>query len=481
MSPQLRCRFNMLYVSTPKTIRIKDILTNQASFSPHNYNRVIIDEESSKTVREFLSGEPLKGEEVGSSSYIPQSHKFFVRTKALQQDSFLLDFTKDSIIPILPSKFIDNQLLEHDIIISKDSNIGETIVLDQDYPDFMLSNGLYKLPVNENKYYLLAFLKHPFFKTQLNFLVSRGATIRHAKTLFLDCKIPFPKKNKQAAISEIEKLTKSIIEDEKAIRIKEKAVFDLIDAELNFEKRIKEYKYSLPSVNDIGVTSRIDAGFYCEDYKSKQWLIANYKNGSGTLENWKYDIGRGQNLQVSAIGKSIYSNEKKKNFYTLARPTNLSDFGTVMRYEYLGNQNELSIIQPGDIIFSAEGSIGKCVMFVEPGEKVITNIHGIILNKKDHDTEESGFVCSFLRYLRKIGVLDYISVGGQGGSLAMKYLHEVKIPYFPEEQKSRISQLYHRANTTERADMGILELDDNIKAYKARLNKLLEDILSQQT
>ena len=77
-------------------------------------------------------------------------------------------------------------LKKGDLIISKDSNIGEIIILDKDYPDIMLSGALYKLPVKEEfKYYLLAFVKHDIFREQLDFMVPSGATIRHAKTMFL--------------------------------------------------------------------------------------------------------------------------------------------------------------------------------------------------------------------------------------------------------------------------------------------------------
>ena len=65
----------------------------------------------------------------------------------------MLNLSSDSVIPILPSKFVDLKLREGDLIISKDSNIGETIILDKDYPNHMLSGGLYKLPVDINKYY----------------------------------------------------------------------------------------------------------------------------------------------------------------------------------------------------------------------------------------------------------------------------------------------------------------------------------------
>lgn len=109
-------------------------------------------------------------------------------------------------------------LKEGDIIISKDSNIGEIVILDKDYPNYMLSGALYKLPVAKYKYYLLAFIKHPIFREQLDFMVPKGATIRHAKTLFLDCKIPLPNTHVDETIRFIELLTQAIINKERLIR-----------------------------------------------------------------------------------------------------------------------------------------------------------------------------------------------------------------------------------------------------------------------
>ena len=103
-------------------------------------------------------------------------------------------------------------LKEGDILISKDSNIGETIVLDRDYPKYMISAGIYRLPLTKNKYYIFGLLKSDFFKTQLLFLVSRGTTIKHAKTLFLDCEIPFPnQKNQDDVIRYVESIVLSVI------------------------------------------------------------------------------------------------------------------------------------------------------------------------------------------------------------------------------------------------------------------------------
>ena len=76
----------------------------------------------------------------------------------------------------------------------------------------MLSGALYKLPIKEEtKYYLLAFIKHPIFREQLDFMVPKGSTIRHAKTLFLDCKIPIPNTDKENIMKYVSVLTQSII------------------------------------------------------------------------------------------------------------------------------------------------------------------------------------------------------------------------------------------------------------------------------
>jgi len=196
---------------------------------------------------------------------------------------------------------------------------------------------------------------------------------------------------------------------------------------------------------------------------------------------------------VSAIGRSIYSDEEKPNYYVLVRPTNLSGYGTVTRYEYLGNPEKLSAIAEGDIIFSAEGSVGKCAMFADPKQRLVTNIHGIVLNKKNHDKTESSFVCCFLRYMRMKGILDYISVGGQGGSLAEKYWSSIRIPFLPDDKQQAISRLYFYPQTysnkspslgnLESIDdamnkqMGILQLDRHIKVLKNKINSIVDCIL----
>ena len=436
----------MSYIEIPKAVRIQDILTAKASLSPQRYQRVYFQAKRRKSVRDFLDGKPIKGQEVGSGAYVHRSPKAFVRTKALQPDSFIPQLTGDAIVSILPSSFRSMSLSSGDLIISKDSNVGAVAILDQDYPAHMLSAGLLKLPVNENKSYLFAFLKHELFHNQLAHMVPRGATLRHAKELYLDCEVPLPEPSDEGDVFfYIDSLVQMVIRRERQIRENETEIYSLIEAELTNNQGPDRFKYSNPLIGEISKVGRLDARFYSVDYKRKQFMIANYKNGSGTVEDWGFKLDRGQNLQVSAIGKSIYTSKPKVNYYTLIRPTNLSDYGTVARYEYLGNPRNLSCITDGDIIFSAEGSIGKCMMFVNSSERLVTNIHGIVLSKENYDKEESAFVSCFLRYLRHIGFLDHVSVGGQGGSLAQRYWSEVCIPFFPAEARSRIAKIYYRA------------------------------------
>lgn len=113
----------------------------------------------------------------------------------MQAETYLLDINKESVQNITPMSFINSNLKKGDLLISKDSNVGEIAILDRDYSNTMLCGGIYKLPVIDKKYYLLAFIKNNILRQQIDFLVPRGSTIRHGKTKFLECLIPMPNKN----------------------------------------------------------------------------------------------------------------------------------------------------------------------------------------------------------------------------------------------------------------------------------------------
>ena len=155
---------------------------------------------------------------------------------------------------------------------------------------------------------------------------------------------------------------------------------------------------------------------YSEDFKKQVFRITNYKRGSGSYKELGFGVTRGQNLQISAIGQSIYSQAKKPNFYRLAAPTDISEYRTIEEFRYLGNKKALSLLKQGDVVFGAEGfRKGRVFILADEMEKTITNIHGVIFHPADGDIVKGIFWGCFLGYLRSIGLVDAIGAGGSGG------------------------------------------------------------------
>jgi type I restriction enzyme S subunit len=486
-------------MAVPTNISYNDIFSKK-SFSPNEYKTLFIKNKNVKKVSELFSEEPQKGEEVGSFSYINKSKVFFLRAKTLQENSFLPNLDDlECAVPILPHTFVDSDLRKGDILLSKDSNVGEVVILDRNLPNYMLGGAIFRLKFEKDKlYYIFAFLKSQFFKSQINIMIARGATIKHAGTVWLDAIIPFPNsKNADDIINFIGLLTQATIRKESEIKSKYRKIITIIDDEINDNQLSTKFQYSNPSLNDIRSNSRIDAGLFCQSYKESQFKISNYRLGFNTISQSDFDYKRGQNLQISQIGSSIYTYEYKPNFYKLIRPVSLSYYGTVEQCEYLGNRNELQKLNKGEIIFSAEGTIGKFVVMVEPEVKTITNIHGITFYpKREVDITESIFFGLFLGYLRDKGILDYISVGGQGGSLSGKWNDHIRIPKFGDGKKKELATLYYkdsnyeeeRLNLTnfEEKDIeitkssGIWQLDAQVKKLKQEINRLIDMIIADQ-
>lgn len=491
----------MRYTAVPKEITSSEVLGNQVSFSPAQYKRVIIRNPNLITVRDFLSRELKRsdlGIEVGSINYIKQSPKLFFRTKGLQAHSFLPDVTAESLTPVNPKAFVKQNLKEGDLIISKDSNIGEIIILDQDYPDWMLSGALYKLPVKRWKYYLLAFIKHPCFREQLDILVPLSATIRHAKTRFLECQVPLPNQNQDEVIEYIEVLTKAAINKEREIKRKHHLIQEKIETELADNQRPIQFKYEFPSLDDVSAVNRLDTNLFRPYFRQREFLIKNYSNGFQSIRELEFGISRGQNLQITNIGKSIYSNKHFPNFYTLMLPKFLSRYGTVDEIEYLGNKNKLKTLNKGDLIFGAEGfEKGRSIIITDESSKTITNIHGITLHHRHGNMLLSIFVKCFLDYLRNTGLVDLYAVGGNGGSLAMKYWDIIPFPNFSQDKQTEIAKLYHNADAAIAVDQltvddfiatdnlfnevaGIVELDKTAKKIKARIDEVIDLIVRDE-
>ena len=489
---------NRNYIDTPLFTTLNEIAEKNFTLSARQFKSLQIQNANVKPVSYFLDRELKRsdlGSEVGSECYVDNSPYYFIKTKGLQPESYLLDINKESFVSITPHNFVKMNLKAGDLLISKDSNVGEIIILDKDYPNTMLCGAIYKLPISINKYYLLAFIKNDIFRQQIDFLVPRGSTIRHGKTKFLDCLIPIPNKNKDQTITYVESLMLAIIDKEIAIKNKHNLILDSIQQELEENQKENHFSYFLPSINEIMNLDRMDSSVYSKDFKEKEFLITNYIYGTSSIKELGFDISRGQNLQVSNIGKSIQTDKYVPGYYTLILPKFLTRYGTVSNVEYLGNPNKLKTLKMGDIIFGAEGNEkGRSLVIIEDREMTITNIHGITLNQNTHDLKKGIFIKLFLDYYRSKGMIDAYAVGGNGGSLAIKYWDFLKFPNFPDEKEKEIVRLYYNSVTYNPSNCtidtfnnynknfnetaGVHDLDLAIKYLQKKLDKAINNIIN---
>ena len=247
------------YIDIPIFTTLRDIIDKGYTLSARQYKSLQIKNKNLYPLTYFLDRELQRndlGSEVGGESYIDKSDFLFIKTKALQRESYLLDMTDESVKYMIPQKFINMNLKAGDLLISKDSNVGEIVILEKDYPHAMLCGGIYKLPITKYKYYLLAFIKSDLFRQQIEFVVPRGATIKHGKTKFLDCLIPLPNNNKKSVISYVELLMQAIIKKEIEIRNKYEQILLKIHSELKENQNEEVFIFDFPTIQDIQKTGR---------------------------------------------------------------------------------------------------------------------------------------------------------------------------------------------------------------------------------
>lgn len=483
----------MAYIDIPQEISYKELCDNGGNLSSNIYKKLLMKNTNFKTLGELLERNLTRndlGVEVGSSSYCKNSNFYFLRSKALQEHSFLPEITSESKLCILPQSFVEMNLKENDIIISKDSNIGEVVILEKDYPNTMLSGAMYKLPLNENKFYILAMIKHQIFREQLDFIVPKGATIRHAKQLFLNCKIPFPNHNAKESIKFIELLTKSIIIKERLIKQRHERILSLIESELLANQLPNAFSYAYPSFNELLESSRLDTGIYCEEFKRLDFLIKNYKFGVFYIDEKKIKSG-------STPKQRFIGNE---NFlpYQWITPTHCSDYGLIKINERINILEQPNLTQDC-ILLSRRGDRYKLASAVfyscedcEPAH------HNEGLYKVfDYPKTQLVFMLCFLNVKLMRKYCNFLSTGGTMKALTNEHFLQIPFPNFPQNSQKQIALLYHNENAKldykkctlenfENLDQafyenaGIYELDKSIKHLKNLLYKSIDCLINDK-
>jgi len=489
------------YLRVPREVSFREVSSRDAVWSSSMFRRVVIPNVNVKRVKDLLhfSNPFEKGVEPGSIHYLRSSTHFFIRTKALQDHSYLLYPKGDAITPISPKVFDDPSLADGDILMSKDSNVGECAIVDGDrWRNHMFSGGIVRLYPAADRYYFFAFLKHPIFKIQFQ-PIARGATITHAKTLWLDYLIPFPSQNNsERVIRYVSALMQAIVEKEKAIRDKADLIHEVIQAELESKQKSRQFQYIFPSISDLSSLQRLDAVIYDQEYKSKILLVENYSHGSDTPLQAGFTVTPGPSLEIKIIRTRIDSETYRPNYYTLILPTNISVYGTMNVLPYLGTAKSLPLLKKGDIVFGEAGfQKGRSIVLIDHWTKCTTNAHGLYARRSDGDIQKAIFFRCIFNWYRTMRLIDIMAVGGSGGHFSPEYFDYVRIPKFPEDKQAAIARLYHHVappppdsptldtfmdwHNRWNAKLGIWELDREMKALQCTLSKVQEQIIEGNT
>lgn len=488
----------MTYVVVPKEVKLKYILGNHRSFSPHSLKGIFILNKNTKTLGEIIGEHFSKGKPVSRSSFVKNSGKFLITNSALQNDFLLSRKRESAFISLVPSAFGKPTLTKDSILLALNGNVGQSSYVDiDDVENYTISPWMINFRLEKNNKYLFAFLKSQFFLEQVEFLTPKGAILSNANEKLLNAQIAFPSgKNSEKVTKYVEVLVQSIIDKEKEIQRKNSLIFNLIDKEISENQTKKEFNYNQPKISQLVEFNRINGAFYSKYFKEREFKLLNYSKGVTGIKDLGFKITRGQNLQVTCIGKSIYSDKKIDGFYTLVIPKNISTYGTVLKYEYLGSSKKLKTLKAGDVIFGAEGfEKGRSVVVFEDRNNTITNIHGMTINHSGQNIVLSVFIKCFLDYLRQIELIDLYAVGGNGGSLAQKYWDVIPFPNFPEKKQKEIVKLYYNPVSRKgtqileeytnydrewNQEAGIVQVDESLKKTKERLESVINMIVSDQ-
>lgn len=485
----------MRFVTAPSEISIAHIKESEACLSPSRYTRFIVPEhhrgssfvplDSLVQIREqrtgISKGEWYRYAEIGDISVHDGDVAF----------RWLRGFQVPTSRPAIAET--------GDVLIStvRTYRGGVGLVLDTESP-LITSNAILNLcdvndPGGPDLLYIYAFLRSEFFLEQVWALLNRGLYPRMDRGA-LD-RILIPVSSDIATREWISQLALTIAEKALQIRLRHQLLMHSLLQELTENQKVS----GLPVTGDINihdmiVRGRLDAAIFGREFRAKSQLIEDYTHGHTDLSGAGFTAIRGQNLQVSCIGKSVYSSDQRTGFYRLILPTHISAYGTIAQYQWLGNPRPLEKVQQGDIIFGAEATFRSCVVSDAVEVPTITNIHGIILRSDKASIHQRAVVGAWLRFLGEWGYSEILAAGGQGGSLAFDYLKQLKIPNFPAPVVRRLAEYYtsdpvrepgpasirrfsdwHRQHNPR---MGIWELDREMKELQAELGRAQERVIA---
>jgi hypothetical protein len=467
----------------PKIVKISEILSSELkSISPSNYKKIGIENSYTVPIRDLLQNDSpfIRGSEQGSASYVECSDYSFIRNSNVNKIDYTVDQENSIFIkPIAFSK--EKEIINGDIILSTDANIGDASIFLEDNQTAnrcSISSGLVKLnfKYNVDKFYVLALLRDTYFLEQLDAMTPKGSTIRHAGDRFLNCLIPYTER--EWVMSFISNLSKNISYMER------ESLNKLLDIYKIYDKEFEDISVSksITKFSELQKFGRIDSGFYSEEVKNFFEKLKEY--GDTSLKDLGYKLRRGPNLAKRDLGRSIQTEIYNENYYQLIYPSDISDKGYINKVSYLGAAGEVWFLSKKDILFSAEGNVGKTFAVCNDMIKFTTNFHGMIITplESNVDLANTTLIATFLSYMKHKGIIDKLSVGGQGGSFAVQYWDVLRFPLFDDSLKNSLLKLYNNPveidifsfSKKDISSLGVFE----INFYRSRCKTMLEILIS---
>lgn len=380
-------------------------------------------------------GSVLVGDEPGTAAYGSNATSALIKTQALSASRLAVVDSLDASDLVLDYAYKAQDLKAGDLLIAKDGPVGSVSRFEWSDSTHrpMISSGVVRVRLPGADWFYYSILRFGPFRRYVELLTPSGATYMHAgQSLLLDGLVP------RFGIS-------TATEDRVAL-LGQLAVC----AELSINRRYSEImteidRYAGTSGLDVLASSsgaapistmkfhgRFDAGAHAA-LGSGFWTQVQ-KVGVRSLEDLvssgEVKRHRGQNLQYTAIGFSEKYDDYSAGYYRLIEPGFIDRNLFVPTWRWLWCPRKLKCIDDGSVVFSAEGSIGNVGILYSPqGIPTVSNIHAIVLNSSDKKERErrNAWLVANIAFFRDKGWLDAISVGGQGGSLALKYHNLVPI------------------------------------------------------
>lgn len=469
----------------PSSVKISELMA-VGSLSPSNYRKLSIKNSNVKKIATYLDDKTpyVKGKEPGSGAYVKKSQQIFLRNSCINNIQYSAD--KNKYIYLNPNYYDDCMVENEDILFCTDANIGDCCLYISDDEKVIFSSGMIKLNFKEEKYkyYTMAFMKDDYFREQLNAKTPKGATIRHSGDAFLECEIPTCPEDWIYDL--METLVKNIAYTEYTANAKLRETEKLIGDEIITQ----EYEYINPTFKQLQNKVRLDSGIYSKTVF--QWVenVKHYKKGYLSLHNFGFGLRRGPNLAKRDLGRSIQTYKYRKGYNILIYPSDISSSGYIENVSYLGARNPIWFLGEKDILFSAEGTIGKTFIVCDNNMKFTTNFHGTIVFplSDEEPLRKSIFLGLYLNFLRSSGVFERMAVGGNGGSFAVGYWDNIIIPNVQDEFMEKLCVLYNnsidlnpiRFDESVIQEAGIYQLNNFLICCKALLHKICSDLKSDK-